>query len=102
MDIAPGVMKDDAKAQQQVADEVTFQNLLALGQMENIANGGTGYDPVFTEEEGHKFGLPILPLARSNHLKHRYDPVVNQVTNLIMQHGKKSVAQRVCSWTSIF
>ena len=30
-------------------------------------------------------------------MKHRYDPVVTQVTKLIMQDGKLSVAQRVWS-----
>lgn len=45
---------------------------------------------------GLKFEAPILPLPKNSHVKHRYDPVVDQVTNLLMQHGKKSVAQRVC------
>ena len=46
---------------------------------------------------GHKFGLPELPIPARAHLKHRYDPVVQQVTNLLMQHGKLSVAQKVRS-----
>lgn len=45
---------------------------------------------------GHIFGLPELPLPSTSNLKHRYDPVVEQVTNLMMKDGKKSVAQRVC------
>ena len=44
---------------------------------------------------GHKFGLPELPIPARAHLKHRYDPVVHQVTNQLMQHGKLSVAQKV-------
>jgi small subunit ribosomal protein S7 len=44
---------------------------------------------------GVKFGLPSLPLPKGSHVKHRYDPVVDQVTNLLMRHGQKSVAQRV-------
>lgn len=45
---------------------------------------------------GHKFPLPSLPLGpNENHKnKYRYDEVVDQVTNLIMQDGKKAAAQR--------
>jgi len=87
------VIKDDINNKQANSDDrTTFANLLALGQMENIAAGGHGSDPVTI---GHKYGIPELPLASNLNLKRRYDPVVNQVTNLIMKHGKKSVAQRV-------
>lgn len=44
---------------------------------------------------GLKFDMPTLPLPKDGHLKHRYDDVVEQVTNLMMRHGKKSAAQRV-------
>lgn len=44
---------------------------------------------------GLKFEAPTLPLPKDGHVKRRYDPVVEQVTNLLMRHGKKSVAQRV-------
>lgn len=54
--------------------------------------------PTAPEIPGLKFDMPVLPLPKDGHLKHRYDPVVDQVTNLLMRHGKKSVAQRVrCS-----
>lgn len=45
---------------------------------------------------GHKFPLPERPLGpNENHQdKYRYDSIVNQVTNLIMQDGKKAAAQR--------
>jgi small subunit ribosomal protein S7 len=45
---------------------------------------------------GHKFPLPDRPLGpNENHQdKYRYDSIVNQVTNLIMQDGKKAAAQR--------
>lgn len=49
---------------------------------------------VQAEKQGHKFPLPALPLASTAHKDYRYDPVVAQVTNLIMRDGKKSVAQR--------
>ena len=47
------------------------------------------------ETQGHTFGLPELPLQSQLHMKHRYDPVVQQVTNLLMRDGKLSKAQRV-------
>ena len=47
------------------------------------------------EVPGAKFGLPSLPLPPHSHFRFRYDAVVNQVTNLLMRHGRKSVAQRV-------
>ncbi|KAH8668152.1 ribosomal protein S7 domain-containing protein [Tricladium varicosporioides] len=72
-------------------DSTTFSNLMALGQMQNIAEGGHGTDPV---DIGHKYGIPELPLPPNANLHHRYDPVVEQVTNLLMRHGKLSVAQR--------
>ena len=54
------------------------------------------------ETQGHKFGLPELPLQSNLNMKHRYDPVVHQVTNLLMRDGKLSVAQRVRSSVSLF
>jgi small subunit ribosomal protein S7 len=82
---------------------MTFANLLALGQIQNIAEGGHGNDPVNIDMggQGHKFGLPELPIPSNHNLKHRYDPVVSQVTNLLMKDGKKSVAQRVSSSFSV-
>jgi small subunit ribosomal protein S7 len=44
---------------------------------------------------GLKYEMPSLPLPKDGHIKHRHDPVVDQVTNLLMRHGKKSVAERV-------
>ena len=49
------------------------------------------------ESQGHIFGLPALPMPRTAHLKHRYEPIVQQVTGLIMKSGKLGVAQRVRS-----
>jgi small subunit ribosomal protein S7 len=50
--------------------------------------------PVTAAPVGHKFGLPALPLPSNAHKDYRYDPVVRQFTNLMMLHGKLSVAQR--------
>ncbi|KAF4635347.1 hypothetical protein G7Y89_g2751 [Cudoniella acicularis] len=93
-DKAPEIIKEEigeSKDGTKLADQTTFENLLALGQMQNIAAGGHGTDPVTV---GHRFGLPELPLPSNANLHYRYDPVVSQVTNLLMQHGKLSVAQR--------
>jgi len=45
---------------------------------------------------GVKFGLPTLPLPPGSNYKYRYDPLVEQMVGLLVRHGKKSVAQRVC------
>ena len=50
--------------------------------------------PVTVAPVGHKFGLPALPLPSNAHKDYRYDPVIRQFTNLMMLHGKLSVAQR--------
>lgn len=84
------------------SDSTSFANLYALGQIQNISEGGHGTDDVDINEIGHKFGLPNLPLSPTSNLHHRYDAVVDQVTNLLMKHGKLSVAQRVGSSVSQF
>ncbi|OBT38740.1 hypothetical protein VE00_10682 [Pseudogymnoascus sp. WSF 3629] len=100
---APEVMKEkptDAKKSVEAAGEegaTTFDNLLALGQMDAIANGGHASD-VTAETVGHKFPLPDMPLKPFSNRKERYDPIVSQVTNLLMQHGKLSRAQRHMSY----
>ncbi|KAI4135608.1 MAG: hypothetical protein LQ347_000540 [Umbilicaria vellea] len=52
------------------------------------------FEDAAIETQGHRFGLPELPLPSTAHMKHRYDPVVHQVTNLLMKDGMLSVAQR--------
>ena len=63
--------------------------------------GLMSFNPTKVQPEipGVKFGLPELPIPKDGHLKHRYDPVVEQVTKLIMQHGELSIAQRVSKMT---
>jgi hypothetical protein len=70
--------------------------------MQNVANGRELQDQAAFNDLGHKFGIPELPLPSTHNLKHRYDPVVSQVTNLLMRHGKKGVAQRVGSSVSLW
>ena len=48
------------------------------------------------QRQGLKFAPPKTPLGAQRHLHRRYDGCVEQVTNMIMRDGKKSVAQRVC------
>ena len=73
-----------------------------MGQLESIAAGGHGTDPVNVDTVDHKYGLPDLPLPKNANFKYRYDPVVAQVTNLLMKDGKLSVAQRVGSSVFLF
>jgi small subunit ribosomal protein S7 len=102
-DMAPEIIKKEIDGNKADAVETTsFANLLALGQMENIASGGHGTDPVAIDTVGHKFGVPELPLPSNANFRYRYDPLVAQVTNLLMKDGKLSVAQRVGSSVSLF
>lgn len=86
--------QDDKAAAAPETESTTFDNLLALGQIEAIAHGGEASD-VTPEMVGHKFPLPELPLPPFSNRKERYDPIVDQVTNLMMKHGRLSAAQRV-------
>ncbi|KAF7846090.1 hypothetical protein BT93_L5271 [Corymbia citriodora subsp. variegata] len=44
---------------------------------------------------GHKFAIPpIDSVTMLDHLKRRYDPVVEQVTKSLMRHGKLAQAQK--------
>lgn len=67
------------------ADLIAFNSNMAQG----LEYPEAGY--------GHKFPLPdIGMIPRTDHLKRRYDPVVDQMTKSLMIHGKLSVAQKVC------
>lgn len=52
-------------------------------------------EPTDVANPGIKFELPVLPLPSNSNIKYRYDPVIKQVTSLLMKDGKLSVAQRV-------
>lgn len=54
----------------------------------------TAPPPIQEQTPGHKFPLPALPLPQGSHKDHRLDPVVDQLTNLLMRSGKKAAAQR--------
>lgn len=66
------------------AELVQFEDTRAIGL--DYPNAGVG----------HKFALPdVQSIKRTDHFKHRYDPVVEQVTKSLMKHGKLATAQRV-------
>ncbi|KAK2873532.1 hypothetical protein FQN49_002272 [Arthroderma sp. PD_2] len=44
--------------------------------------------------EGFKFEPPTLPLPPNEHLRRRYEPLLEQFTKLIMKDGKLSLAQK--------
>ena len=58
--------------------------------------------PPSVDQKGHMFELPSLPLPSDANLKYRYDPIVKQLTNLLMRDGKIGVAQRVRSSVPLF
>lgn len=68
------------------------ENEQALNYLQLVAYG---VSPLDAGIEGHKFGLPELPLPSEKHVKHRYDPIVDQMTRLLMKDGKLGKAQRV-------
>jgi small subunit ribosomal protein S7 len=68
------------------------ENEAALNQLRMIEYGLTPLDPTV---EGHKYGLPDLPLPEDKKVKHRYDAVITQITRLLMRDGKLAKAQRV-------
>jgi small subunit ribosomal protein S7 len=84
---APEVIKDDIKKDSQPKGSRAYSTLRTVEQSSVIDDADPGF----------KFNLPTLPLPKGDIIKHRYDPLVEQVTNLMMKHGKKSVAQRVRS-----
>lgn len=96
----PKVMQDAIKAK---ASNSPPKGSRSYSTMTTQTGGNGGLDmglvdleaaSKLAETPGLKFDMPSLPLPKDGHVKHRYDPVVEQVTNLLMRHGKKSVAQR--------
>ena len=87
---APQVLRDDIKKANPQGPR-SFSTLARRQQEATISFEDTGI-----KTQGHQFGLPALPLENRSHIRHRYEPIVKQVTNLLMRDGKLSVAQRVC------
>ena len=95
---APKVLQDEADSSKPKGTRAYSTAARRSAQIQAMTN------PVTLESQtpGHIFGLPELPLPSTAHIKHRYDPVIKQVTNLLMQDGKLSVAQRVRPSVSLF
>ncbi|KAK1590638.1 30S ribosomal protein S7 [Colletotrichum navitas] len=77
----------------------TQSNGNPLRDLEILASGGLlakdqEVEVTTPQRLGHKFPLPKLPLPPHSHLKSRYHPVLDQLTNLMMRDGKKAQAQR--------
>ncbi|KAI9811246.1 MAG: hypothetical protein M1827_005578 [Pycnora praestabilis] len=87
---APQVIQDDMKSTSPKGTRSYSTSARRLQEQALV----TMEDDADITTQGHKFALPELPLPSNANLKHRYDPVVQQVTNLLMQDGKLSVAQR--------
>ena len=51
----------------------------------------------YNGDKNVKFEWPETTPTTFDHLKRRYDPVVDQVTKSLMRHGKLSLAQKVGS-----
>ncbi|KAF2689950.1 ribosomal protein S7 [Lentithecium fluviatile CBS 122367] len=98
-DKLPKVMKDAIKTQPNTAPKgsraysTTTASIAGDGGLDM---GLVDFKPPTTAPQipGLRFALPVLPIPKDAHVKHRYDPVVDQVTNLLMRHGKKAAAQR--------
>lgn len=91
---APGVLKPDIAAAAGKGGKRSYSTMAeAAGPPPNV-----DYEAMLAMEQippGAKFPLPELPLPENSRLQHRYSPIVEQVTNIIMLHGKKTQAQRV-------
>lgn len=53
-----------------------------------------GLDPFNVEEHGHKFAIPKTEKGAHRKLQDRYEPILTQLTKLMMWDGKLSKAQR--------
>ena len=77
--------------------EITEEEAIAIakGELPHPLEMRKQAQVIAQERQGLKFAAPSTPVEKQRHLKRRYEGVIEQVTNLIMRHGKKSVAQRV-------
>ncbi|KAM0286733.1 hypothetical protein ACHAQH_000753 [Verticillium albo-atrum] len=72
----------------------------AQRDLEVLSSGGLLADSAAagilgTDEKGRSYKYPLpAPLPANSKLQARYHPVLEQLTNVMMRHGKKSVAQR--------
>ncbi|EEH35933.1 hypothetical protein PAAG_00256 [Paracoccidioides lutzii Pb01] len=69
------------------------ENDASIAVVRSMINPATEEKFEQVKREGLKFDVPET-LPRSEHLKHRYDPLLDQFTKMLMRHGKLSVAQK--------
>ncbi|KAH3919188.1 hypothetical protein HBI56_100970 [Parastagonospora nodorum] len=93
----PKVMKDKLKANANAAPKGSrsYSTMTTQTSSQGLDMGLVDVQSAakLPQIPGLKFEMPTLPLPKDGHVKRRYDPVVEQVTNLLMRHGEKSVAQ---------
>lgn len=103
-DNAPQVMKDQMKKtdQQKRSYSTSARRPAQLQEQSQSQENMVSVNGLIKGVEypdagpGHKFPIPDLQqIGFLNHLKRRYDPVVDQVTKSLMRDGKLSVAQKV-------
>lgn len=96
---APRVIQEDLSKSKSKKGARSYSTMVTAADAETELDAGG-------ETLGLKFAMPGLPLPSNAHIKHRYDPVVQQVTTLLMRDGKIGAARTVrssilqLSWTS--
>ncbi|KMU77699.1 hypothetical protein CISG_01456 [Coccidioides immitis RMSCC 3703] len=83
--------------QQDMQNSVVEPSAAAVAEM--IAAAG---EIATLEKKGYKFDPPSTDLPRSENLKRRYEPLVDQFTKMLMKDGKLSLAQKVCSSSCVY
>lgn len=103
-DKLPKVMQDSIKAKQsgsapKGSRSYSTTTSSVTGGTTEIDLGLVDFTPpaVVTSVPGAKYEIPSFPLPQGSNLKKRYDPLVEQFTNLLMRHGEKSKAQKSMS-----
>ncbi|KAF1992044.1 ribosomal protein S7 [Aulographum hederae CBS 113979] len=90
----PGTLAQNdiiAMTRQQEAEEARLIEEYSLDrELANMAEP----EAVVEDLSGLKFGMPKMPLPPGSHYKDRYDPLVDQLVGLMIQDGKKSIAQQ--------
>ena len=88
----PSISSEGGKA---ASGTRSYSTTARRGAQELTIIPGDEYAPEIANSATHIFPLPELPLPSHLHMRYRYEPIVEQVTNLLMRDGKKAAAQRV-------
>ena len=100
---APEVLKNDFDPNQKRSYSTSTRRRAEATELLSQSAGLLATEMIYPDGGfGHKFPLPdVSSISRTGKLRKRYDPVVDQVTKLLMRHGKLSQAQKV-SLQSLF